>query len=122
MRDLYIITPEKEQRKTAWKTVGEDRKWYKEESYPAQCEVTEAQPPTLQTGGLFSLVVWKKIYKCWGEIFLARRISNRCGEVNLALSIERGWKHKAKIVQRHTEGSINDKRENKITVTKIKTA
>lgn len=57
MRDLYIITPEKEQRKTVWKTVGEDRKWYEEESYPDQCEVTETQPPTLQTGGLFSLVV-----------------------------------------------------------------
>lgn len=57
MSDLYIITPEREQRKTVWEMVGEDRKWCEEESYPAQREVTETQPPTLQTGGLFSLVV-----------------------------------------------------------------
>lgn len=60
MRDLYIITPEKEQRKTVWKTAGEDRKWYEEESYPAQCEVTETQPPALQTGGLFFISCLKK--------------------------------------------------------------
>ena len=73
---------------------------------PDQCEVTETQPPTLQTGGLFSLVVWKKIYKGWSEFFLACRINNRLGEVSLALSIEKGWKRKANILQRHTENCI----------------